>query len=1006
MPGMYDEYLSEFTKYAAKYGEKTALFYEGGIFYELYDAIYPETGRGKTTMFEVADFLGIRIAVHKGEGPGGLDGHVAGIPNHVVHKWAARLTAIGWVVVVMNQEKNAAGKIIGRKLDRVLTPGSHIEAAGTRDCFLSFVCVKKGSVGEAAGAAPALASVALDLSTGHLHTFETQATGTEEAWTSNEMVQFMELYPPREVLWSVEGGRQFLEALTESKFRSILGVPAAVPFHRREVLGGAWEKAMFREDYLRDRCQIRNLLPTGTALGLVRGSQTETALLSLLNALEELWPSLKLGALLVYPWVPGTTLRLGENALVQLHMLVPGDSNQDVLSIFDCAATPMGTRGLRERLLKPSAEAGVIRERLAAVEHWFNKRADYKDAQLKRLRKMADLSRIYRRLQQGTLTAMDILNLHATLTFSSQIAADEEISEIAAEIGAIQAKLFKVFSREKALEASEDKHMFATGINPEMDTLESYIKSQHYKIQGFVSQLVGAGANLSPDTFKVEFREKSLIIKGPRGALQNIKQMNRTPKNANIVQNKTGSYVESPELDHIFATLSKLREQLAAAQAVTLIEQGSVLASQLLDSWLRVTDWITNVDVNLTLARVAEKNGYVCPTIADSPEEAFVEITGLRHPLLELQDRRIPYVQHDVRLGGAEKPGWLLYGLNASGKSSLMRAVGLSVLLAQAGSFVPTRAMRLAPFTSLHTRIINTDNLWMGLSSFAVEMSEMRDIFRDAGRRSLVLGDELCSGTETTSATALVAAGLRGLLKRGAKFLFATHLHGLAQIPEISTDSGLQIWHLHVEYDPVADKLIYHRTLRQGSGSALYGLEVAKAMRIPADILEDAIRFRKLLAGEADLNRAIGSSWNSAVIRRVCERCRASEAEDLEVHHIQPRRLASGAGRLADGSSVHATSNLMVLCDKCHDELHAGAFVARPMIQTSDGYERSETMSLPSQPTATTETRASKWSAEDQRTIQEVMAKYPFVSCPQLSVLLLEKHKISISASTLRKMRA
>ena len=359
--------------------------------------------------------------------------------------------------------------------------------------------------------------------------------------------------------------------------------------------------------------------------------------------------------------------------------------------------------------------------------------------------------------------------------------------------------------------------------------------------------------------------------------------------------------------------------------------------------------------------------------------------------------RKIPYVQHTVNLGLEGQQGWLLYGLNASGKSSLMRATGLAVLLAQGGSYVPASKMRLKPFASLHTRIVNTDNLWMGLSSFAVEMSEMRDIFREAGPRSLVLGDELCSGTETTSATALVAAGLRGLIKRGAKFLFATHLHGLAQIPEVSQDINLKIWHLHVEYDRFKDRLVYHRTLREGSGSALYGLEVAKAMRIPDDILEDAIRFRKRLAGEAELSTSVGSSWNSAVIRRTCESCGTSEADDLEVHHIKERHRAT-RDLLSDGSSVHARANLVVLCDTCHDSVHNGTLTIGPLVQTSDGLERSVTTTPKSD-------RKSKWSEEELRTIESVFQRFPNLSDAGRSKYLLNQHEIEISAASLRKFR-
>jgi DNA mismatch repair protein MutS len=284
----------------------------------------------------------------------------------------------------------------------------------------------------------------------------------------------------------------------------------------------------------------------------------------------------------------------------------------------------------------------------------------------------------------------------------------------------------------------------------------------------------------------------------------------------------------------------------------------------------------------------------------------------------------------------------------------------------------------------------------MGLSSFAVEMAEMRDIFREAGAKSLVLGDELCSGTETTSATALVAAGLKGLIKRGAKFLFATHLHGLVQISEITQLHCLKIWHLHVEYDRIKDRLVYHRTLKEGSGSSLYGLEVAKAMRIPDDILEDAVRFRKQLTGAADLSDSVGSSWNSAIIRHTCENCGAVECGDLEVHHIKERNTSS-RGRLTDGSSVHSAANLVVLCDACHDAIHAKTLDVGMMIQTSDGPERS-IISIQSD-------RKSKWSEEQLVIIESVFKKFPTLSVAGLSKYLLNQYEIQISVGSLRKMR-
>ena len=99
---MYQEYLDNYTEYSKKFGSKVAIFLMVGIFYEMYDVMDPESStenKGKTTFSELVDLLGLKVSVKKGEGPNGLDGLVAGIPDYSVHKWAARLTQLGWTVV-------------------------------------------------------------------------------------------------------------------------------------------------------------------------------------------------------------------------------------------------------------------------------------------------------------------------------------------------------------------------------------------------------------------------------------------------------------------------------------------------------------------------------------------------------------------------------------------------------------------------------------------------------------------------------------------------------------------------------------------------------------------------------------------------------------------------------------------------------------------------------------------------------------------------------------------
>ena len=106
MSNSFQEYLEFYKTYSEKYDSKVAIFMMVGIFYELYDVRDPQTGKGRTTVLELVDLLGLKVSVKKGEGPGGLDGIVAGIPDYAIHKWAGRLTSTGWTVVLVEQVKN------------------------------------------------------------------------------------------------------------------------------------------------------------------------------------------------------------------------------------------------------------------------------------------------------------------------------------------------------------------------------------------------------------------------------------------------------------------------------------------------------------------------------------------------------------------------------------------------------------------------------------------------------------------------------------------------------------------------------------------------------------------------------------------------------------------------------------------------------------------------------------------------------------------------------------
>jgi DNA mismatch repair protein MutS len=287
-------------------------------------------------------------------------------------------------------------------------------------------------------------------------------------------------------------------------------------------------------------------------------------------------------------------------------------------------------------------------------------------------------------------------------------------------------------------------------------------------------------------------------------------------------------------------------------------------------------------------------------------------------------------------------------------------------------------------------------------------MSELRDILRHADPYTLVLGDELCSGTESISAQALVASGIQWLAARHAKCMFATHLHGIPDLLSMK-EHKMEVWHLHVEYDAVSGRLLYDRSLRPGKGSSLYGLEVARAMDLPFEFMEQAVQNRHRLMGTLSAQEAPTSSWNRQMVRKQCERCMTPIQSELEVHHVQERHTARH-GILPDGMPMNDPRNLMVLCETCHDAVHANHVEIGPILHTSEGpvriiHETTASLSALSASQPGAPLMKGKWTIEERQTIMDTLRTYSSMSFKSLRAMLDAKYDIQISETMLRKMR-
>ena len=349
------------------------------------------------------------------------------------------------------------------------------------------------------------------------------------------------------------------------------------------------------------------------------------------------------------------------------------------------------------------------------------------------------------------------------------------------------------------------------------------------------------------------------------------------------------------------------------------------------DDFTVIIQYLVKLDFLLARVDVAKDYNYCKPVIDMNCKQSFINAKDMRHPLIEyIQDKEI-YVPNDVTLG-LDYTGILLFGTNAVGKSSLIRAIGMTVVLAQAGFFVPCSSFTFKPYTSIFTRILGNDDIFKGLSSFAVEMSELGSILRGANKSSLVLGDELCRGTETSSALCIIQAGLTWLHHRNSSFIFATHFHELTDKPKIIKLKRLVMKHMVVEYDIETGGLVYNRKLKNGPGTRLYGLEVCKSLCMPREFLDLANSFRCAENNNIVLSRK-STRYNTKKIKGMCENC-GIKAKDI--HHMNPQKFANSNGFINTFHKNHK-ANLMAICGKCHKKFTEDEIIHR-RVKTSEGY--------------------------------------------------------------------
>ncbi|MBW1990138.1 MAG: DNA mismatch repair protein MutS, partial [Deltaproteobacteria bacterium] len=250
----------------------------------------------------------------------------------------------------------------------------------------------------------------------------------------------------------------------------------------------------------------------------------------------------------------------------------------------------------------------------------------------------------------------------------------------------------------------------------------------------------------------------------------------------------------------------------------------------------RAARFLARVDALLSLAEAADRNDYRRPVVDES---GIIEIEDGRHPVVEKTLSGSRFVPNSITLDNTENQVLIITGPNMAGKSTVLRQVALTVLLAQAGSFVPAKSARVGVVDKIFTRVGALDNLAQGQSTFMVEMQETAAILNNATPNSLVILDEIGRGTSTFDGMSIawaVAEYLHGFSGRGVKTLFATHYHELCAL----ADTLPRVRNHNIAVREADGKIIFLRKLVPGGTNKSYGVSVARLAGVPAEVVKRA----------------------------------------------------------------------------------------------------------------------------------------------------------------------
>jgi DNA mismatch repair protein MutS len=967
-----EEYYKLYETYSKKYN-KIAVLYELGGFYEIFGI---ENDQEKIcNISEICNEIGLmKTRANKKIKENNRGNPLkCGFPSSCLDDYIKKFIMNNFTVIVYSQRKgeNIQGKK-DRYLEKIVSPGTYVNTNGDfpeQSCKITFVYIEK------------IENYILSLSTIDMVTGQVILhfiVGNEEH-ASDSLSKILNVYLPNEIIVNETKadavGDKIMKILLKSSDNNLQKVPVNKILFRNSYQE-EWMKKVYGETVEELDLEHYPSLVVSLILALQFAHEHDENILSkiskpkIINEETDVYMSLRtirnLNILDTYTENLNNSNNFKNNSNNNNHNHHKSNEKKykSLLDIINFTDTPQGKRLLKSKILSPTFDVKIIENSYNEIESMMKSlKNNPKDIE-ENFSDYPDLEFLHRKISLKKIKPTDFIilentyvkifnlmklklctsfyrdNMEHVQSFKKYIKYYREILDLE-PLNLIKNNLIsenvdneeedEILNNEKTQSRNLGfKVMYASFcvfkqcVYPEIDELLMSLRQtfdEFEKYEKVFLDILGDDTSLkisktpSEGYFFLTTNKRYCVIQRESQENFDVKKQTTSVK---LFNNKIREFSEN------IKSLEEKLNNLIKEKFNSFCENISTNYNEMLKF---ITDYSAHVDFIKSSAKCAMLYNYCKPKIhplestSTSNTYSYVDAKGMRHPILERVNENNKFIPNDVSLG-KNLNGMLVYGVNGIGKSIFLKSIGLCIVLAQAGLYVPCEDFVYYPFKKLLTKIANNDNLYKGQSTFTYEMMELKGMLDKADENTIILADELCSGTETNSAISIVASSVMQLSKKKANFVFTTHLHQLVDIISNNYNKINNVKHFHLSIEIIDGEIIYGRKIKEGSGNDTYGIEIAKQLKVgDSEFIKNAINIRRFLTNtNNEILPTKQSQYNKDVYIDKCENC--GTTKNLHTHHIEEQKKAD-ENNMIKGIHKNVKYNLKILCEKCHVEVHS-----------------------------------------------------------------------------------